>query len=262
MQNKTSCFKKLKLQALSILQMSRSFPNSKEFAPVPLRPNVDVVGEAEIQINDEENVYEQEEFSFACFDAQETLTFADQIFENGKIRPTYTTFHQSPLSATSSDNDTLHVKNLFVVEQRNSFFSQSEGIVRGSYNKISQNVATTTTEDSNKSKKSKSTGSSKTWRFRHSMKLRSNSEGEYAFVIFNPSVPMPPISDEVKEERVFSKKGKGEKCTTTSSPHKKLHLVDKKRKTTIKRKSFLPYRQNLIGFFANVNAFSRHHNPY
>lgn len=69
-------------------------------------------------------------------------------------------------------------------------------------------------------------------------------------------------SNKAKEKSIISMRGKGGKFKTTLSPHKKLYVMNKKRKETNKHKSFLPYRQNLIGVFANVNGFSRILSPF
>ncbi|TKY58643.1 hypothetical protein E2542_SST15711 [Spatholobus suberectus] len=114
----------------------------------------------------------------------------------------------------------------------------------------------------NKCKKSKSTGFSKTWRFRENMKLRSYSDGQNAFVFLNPLGSMSTRSNDAKEKNVVSKKGNGAKCKTSLSPHEKLYMMNRKGKENSKRKSFLPYRQDLIGFFTNVNGFSRNIIPF
>ncbi|KAG5138118.1 hypothetical protein JHK82_022849 [Glycine max] len=240
MQNKTSSVKKLKMHALSILRMSHLFHKSNDVAPIPSMLNQNFISENQIQIDNGENFEEQQEFSFPNFGAQGTLTFADEIFDNGKIRPKSTTFDQSLVFTTVQDNDTLHLqpplKKLFVDKELNGFSSQQ--------------------------KKSKSTGFSNTWRLREDIKLRSISDGKDAFVLLNPSGSMPMKSNEAKEEIVVSKRKKGEKRKTTFSPHEKIYVMNKKRKETNKRKSFLPYRQNLIGVFSNVNGFSRILSPF
>ncbi|KAL2957151.1 hypothetical protein AAZX31_18G128200 [Glycine max] len=89
------------------------------------------------------------------------------------------------------------------------------------------------------------------------MKLRSNIDGKHTFVLLNPLGSMPMKSIVAKEESNVSKRGNSGKCKTTLSPQEKLYMMNKKSKETCKRKSFLPYRQNLIGVFVIVNGFSR-----
>lgn len=161
MQNKTSSIKKLKMHALSILRMSHLFHKSNDVAPIPSMLNQNFISENQIQIDKEENFEEQQEFSFPNFCAQGTFTFADDIFDNGKIRPKSTTFDQSLIFTIVQDNDTLHLqpplKKLFVGEQLNNFFSQSKGTLEELCNGNSQKMATVEVETSNnKCKKSKS----------------------------------------------------------------------------------------------------------
>ncbi|KAG5017219.1 hypothetical protein GmHk_08G023636 [Glycine max] len=267
MQNKTSSIKKLKMHALSILRMSHLFHKSNDVAPIPSMLNQNFISENQIQIDKEENFEEQQEFSFPNFCAQGTFTFADDIFDNGKIRPKSTTFDQSLIFTIVQDNDTLHLqpplKKLFVDKELNGFSSQSKGTSKGSCNETSQKMTMVEVLTlNNQCKKSKSTGFSNTWRLREDIKLRSISDGKDAFVLLNPSGSMPMKSNEAKEEIVVSKRKKGEKRKTTFSPHEKIYVMNKKRKETNKRKSFLPYRQNLIGVFANVNGFSRILSPF
>ncbi|KAG4924444.1 hypothetical protein JHK87_049984 [Glycine soja] len=267
MQNETSSVMQLKMQALSILRMPPSFHKSKDVAPISLKLNQNFIGENEIQIDNEENFEEQQEFIFACFSTQGILTFADEILDNGKIRLTSTTSDHSVGFTIEEDNDTLALqpplKKLFVGEQLNNFFSQSKGTLEESCNGNSQKMATVEVETSNnKCKKSKSMGFSNTCRLPKSTKLRSNSDGKHTFVLLNPLGSMPMKSIEAKEESNVSKRGKDGKCKTTLSPHEKFYVMNKKRKETNKRKSFLPYRKNLIGFFTNINGFSRILSPF
>lgn len=155
------------------------------------------------------------------------------------------------------------LKKLFVVEELKDFFSLSKGKSKGSCNETSQKMTMIEVEASNnKCKKRKSTGFSNTWRLWETMNHWITSDGNDAFVFLNPSRSMTMKSNKAKEKSIISMRGKGGKCKTTLSPHKKLYVMNKKRKETNKRKSFLPYRQNLIGIFANVNGFSRILSPF
>ncbi|CAJ1940129.1 unnamed protein product [Sphenostylis stenocarpa] len=248
------------MQALSILQMPHSFQNSNNFAPMPQLLHPSSTSENQIKFENEENVEEEQEFSFVPFDDQKTLTFADEMFENGKIRTTSTTFDQYLVSPVIAHSNTFSLqsplKKLFVVQQLNKFSFQSKDILKGSCKETFQKDTVVEVEDSNKKhKKSKSTSFSKIWRFRENIKLRRNSDGEDAFVLFNPSGSVSLTSNEAK-------KGKSGKCKITQSPHEKHYVMNKRKTETSRRRSFLPYRKNLIGFFTNVNGFSRNVNPF
>lgn len=261
MQNRTSRVKTFIMQAMSILQLPYSSPKSNEF--VPILPKLDPHSTNENQIHFEKEEKVEEDFSFAPIDDQQGFTFSDEIFENGKIRRTSMDFEQCTISPITHDNNILSfqpsLKRLFVVQKLNKFSSQ----LKGSCKDTSQNHIVVDVEASNKKcKKSKSTGFSETWRFRESFKLRSNSDGKDIFLLFNPSKSVELMSTEAKKDNIFSKKGKPEKCKTTFSSHEKFYVMNKRRNETIRQKSFLPYRQNLIGFFTNKNRFSRNHNPF
>ncbi|XP_010514498.1 PREDICTED: uncharacterized protein LOC104790442 [Camelina sativa] len=95
-------------------------------------------------------------------------------------------------------------------------------------------------------RKSKSTGSSSTsswstkrWRLRDLLK-RSKSDGKQSLKFLNP------VEDE-------STKRKKEKVVTVSSAHEKFYLRNKAMKEEDKRKSYLPYKQDLVGLFSNIN---------
>ncbi|KOM31651.1 hypothetical protein LR48_Vigan01g120600 [Vigna angularis] len=262
MQNTTSRVKTLIMQAISILRLPHSSPESNDFVPILPKLDPRSTNEYQIHFEKEENV-EEEEFSFAPFDPKKGFTFSDEIFENGKIRATSINFEQCTISPLTHDNNILSfpplLKRHFVVQQLNKFSSQ----LKRSCKDISQNHIVIEVEASNKKcKKSKSTGFSETWRFRESFKLRSNSDGKDTFVLFNPSNSVQLMSTEAKKFNIISKKGKTEKCKTTFSSHEKLYVMNKRRNESIRQKSFLPYRQNLIGFFTNKNTFSRNHNPF
>ncbi|TKY60860.1 hypothetical protein E2542_SST17963 [Spatholobus suberectus] len=103
MESNTSSIKTLRMQALSILPISHSFLKFDDLAVVPARPDPNFNDENQIHNDNKENVEEQE-FSFACIDPQGMLIFADEIFDNRKIRPTFPIFDQSIIFTTAHDN--------------------------------------------------------------------------------------------------------------------------------------------------------------
>lgn len=135
-------------------------------------------------------------------------------------------------------------------------------------------------------KKSNSTGFSKLWRFRD-LVHRSNSDGKDAFVFLNHSSPSssssaandksrnetakkndkkveqndkkPPVVVAVKEAKA---KAKGKVKTASLSAHEKHYVSSRAKREGDKRKSYLPYRQDLVGFFTNVNGLSRNVHPF
>ena len=62
-------------------------------------------------------------------------------------------------------------------------------------------------------------------------------------------------SNKAKEKSIISMRGKGGKCKTTLSPHKKLYVMNKKRKETNKHKTIL-FR---LIIFVQTLVFNKNH---
>ncbi|KAI3748084.1 hypothetical protein L6452_10942 [Arctium lappa] len=99
-----------------------------------------------------------------------------------------------------------------------------------------------------KCKKSSSTGSgSKRWRIRDLLR-RSNSEGKEPMVLLtSKKVEIPKQKRSSGEVSVVSGKSK-------PSIHELFYVQQRAKREGGKRKSYLPYRQGLVGFFTNVNG--------
>ncbi|XP_012573855.1 uncharacterized protein [Cicer arietinum] len=108
--------------------------------------------------------------------------------------------------------------------------------------------------------KSNSTGSSKLWRFRQNLNLRSNSDHKDAFVLLNPS--MPSTTNKQKVENIVVKKRKEDINKSTLSAYEKFYVMNKMKKNSNKRRSFLPYKHHLLGIFTNMNGLSRNLHPF
>nr|GMC62094.1 Nipped-B-like protein [Ipomoea batatas] len=118
-----------------------------------------------------------------------------------------------------------------------------------------------------KCKKSSSTGSTsfKQWKLRDLLR-RSNSEGKDNFVFITPkkggksegnhqSGKVLKLTGKSKAKQITG----GDKAGRPPSmaAHEEFYVRSRAAKETSKRKSYLPYRQDLLGFFANVNALGR-----
>lgn len=131
-------------------------------------------------------------------------------------------------------------------------------------------------------KKSKSTGSSsKRWRLRDLLR-RCNSDGKDSFVFLTPLSGSKKVEEKVAEklnnkEKESSSSGADHKAVkkiaggkvkakgTTekvATAHEVFYVRNRKLKEEDKRRSYLPYRQGLVGFFANVNAMGRSFPPF
>ncbi|CAG7872617.1 unnamed protein product [Brassica rapa] len=108
-------------------------------------------------------------------------------------------------------------------------------------------------------RKSKSTGSSTTsswsrrrWRIRDLLK-RSRSDGKQSLEFLDSTTSSPSP----KTTTVVKKKEK-EKV----SAHEKFYLRNKAIKEEDKKRSYLPYKQDLVGLFSNVSRFSKTFPPF
>ncbi|XP_028754451.1 uncharacterized protein LOC114713933 [Neltuma alba] len=274
------------MQAVSVLPSSSTFSDSRPFTvhdeiSEDLADNMRTkmkIGDV-VQEKDQEQEEEEEEFSFDCAIPDGSPISADDVFDNGQIRPMYPIFDRSLLFGDGYDGSSAPrppLKKVFV-EQSGQFSSLSsasesdepDGTPEGPYCEWSEKIAVEAS--SAKCGKSNSTGFSKLWRFRET-KLRSNSDGKDAFVFLNPSdnrstgvqpekaVTTKTNSGEAKNVAV--KKVKGGNSKTTSSAHEKHYVMNRAKKESEKKKSYLPYKQDMFGIFANVNGMSRNVHPF
>jgi hypothetical protein len=107
--------------------------------------------------------------------------------------------------------------------------------------------------------KSRSTGSiSKRWKFRDLLR-RSNSDGKDSFVFLTPKSKEVNVGNQ-KERRKSIDVGKLKVASTSSSSsssaHEAFYVRNRAIKEGDKRRSYLPYKQELVGFFANVNGLT------
>ncbi|CAN4088276.1 unnamed protein product [Withania somnifera] len=227
---------------------------------------------------EQSNAEDDDEFEFSFVKESEISPIAaDDIFCNGQIRPIYPLFNTDMLldnedfrnaSSYSNLNSTLEeaserpksirlpLRKLFLEEEReaNSSCSSSEaddleGIPEGTYCMWRPKAEE---KSAGSCKKNNSTGSSKRWKFRDLL-YRSNSDGKDTFVFLTPS---------------FKKKDNKAKQTTTDNASKGVPAVEGspamhyvKNGGGEKRKTYLPYRQDVVGFFANMNGLSRNVQP-
>lgn len=111
--------------------------------------------------------------------------------------------------------------------------------------------------------KSKSTGSaSKRWKFRDLLR-RSNSDGKESLVFLTPRNREEKSPTSEIPRKLKGKGGSGAAATGTStavaarSPHEALYVRNRAMSEVYKKKSYLPYRQDLVGFFVNVNVLGK-----
>ncbi|KAJ9564155.1 hypothetical protein OSB04_000121 [Centaurea solstitialis] len=105
-----------------------------------------------------------------------------------------------------------------------------------------------------KCKKSNSTGSgsSKRWRIRYLLR-RSNSEGK-AEEEHNPMLFVTKKMIDSPKQRWNSEEGSRTFSRLKSSPaHEQFYVQKRAENEMVKRRSYLPYRQDLVGLFVNHN---------
>ncbi|KAL6187069.1 hypothetical protein ACLB2K_043184 [Fragaria x ananassa] len=243
-----------------------------------IEPRSDVCATVDEEIEEEE----EEEFSFFCTNPDGSPISADDVFQDGQIRPVYPIFNRDLLFADAYDGDSSRrddasaslrppLKKLFFEDRDAPSSSASESdeleaVPEGSYCEWSKNAKEVSPELRNN--KSNSTGSSKLWRIRD-LVPRSNSDGKDAFVFLNPNsaaklkqIKNPARAVAVEKAQVKDKGQKGKKAETVSSAHEKHYVMNRAKKEGEKRRSYLPYRPGVVGFFTNVNVLSKNVHPF
>ncbi|XP_054822249.1 uncharacterized protein LOC129320713 [Prosopis cineraria] len=208
------------------------------------------------------------EFAFVCRDPHSSPVSADDIFYNGQIRPMYPIFDRSLLDGVSSVSLTqntdeteavgrrrLPLRKLMFEERETGSCSSStseaedidlEGVAPGTY--CVWDPKSSSASFRRPCKKSSSTGSaSKRWKFRDLLP-RSHSDGKVPLVIFTTNN---------KSNKVAHEASKPEKASQNSRA-----VAPAKEEDESKRKQPLPYRQEFIGLFTNVNGLGRNLRPF
>ena len=196
----------------------------------------------------------------------------DEVLRESQIGPVFPVFNRDLLSE-DGEAKTLRfpLKKLFM-EERDAMSSSSsdadelEGIPEGTYCVWQPKQVP---PSPGRCKKSSSTGStSKRWRFRDLLR-RSNSDGKDSFVFLTPSkreekADLTNKSDNSKETKTSAdaKTNASGKAKTKvisgekASAHEIFYRKNRAMKEVDKRQSFLPYRRDLVGFFANVGRMN------
>ncbi|WRX17133.1 Protein of unknown function DUF1645 [Theobroma cacao] len=218
-------------------------------------------------IEEEDNEEEEEdddfEFAFVCREPETSPISADEIFHNGQIRPTYPLFNTNLLLSDDQTPDgktvdsthpfvskpgprRLPLRKLMSEERETTSCSSSEadeleGVTPGSYCvwKPKGGSSGNDQESPGRCKKSNSTGSSKRWKLRDLL-YRSNSDGKDTFVFLAPS--KREKTSNTNGNKAMEIPGKFQAAEEHCGGTRNLKPGDK-------RRSFLPYRQDLVGLF-------------
>ncbi|RDY06879.1 hypothetical protein CR513_09073, partial [Mucuna pruriens] len=207
-------------------------------------------------VQNDEQAEENDDFEFAFVSRDlASPVSADDIFYNGQIRPMYPIFGVplngavSPVSVVPNIDTTegtvrrrrLPLRKLMFEEGETASCSSStddsvdlEGVAEGAY------CVWTPNSVERERKKSNSTGSaSKRWKLRDLL-LRSHSDGKDK---------QQQVAFQIPKNKVAAKPQNEAKNRTEHGEHNK-------------RKSFLPYRPEVVGLFANVNGLGRNLRPF
>ncbi|KNA23569.1 hypothetical protein SOVF_023750 [Spinacia oleracea] len=223
--------------------------------------------------DEEEEDDENEEFEFSFFGGDlKSPVSAEEVFEDGQIR-IISPFpgEDSGEGESSSSSYAPSVKNLFVVSNS----SENDDVAEGQY-------CLWKSPTPEMSQKSNSTGFSKLWKMRDLL-ARSNSDGKDAFVFLNGKGDDATTAAKAKRKEEKKNKMKLEKLDvverkvvdTAAHGGERKEGRNKKKKSAYEvlygggkdkkkggGKSYLPYRQDLVGFFTNGSALSRNVHPY
>ncbi|KAJ0506933.1 hypothetical protein HanRHA438_Chr12g0574651 [Helianthus annuus] len=276
------------------LQINGNNYDSKISNPQNLIPEA---SETEEDDDDEEDEEEDDgDFTFMCVDDNDNGNGSLTAFENGQIRNVFPLFDQSLLLTGDYDDGNrrfpidVPVDKVFIESPRRS--PSDNGKTDGSIRRLpievpvdnvfiesprrssSDNGETDGTgtvrrlQNESEINKSNSTGFSKLWRFRNNEMNRSNSDGRDAFVFLESSdtgTTATTSDGKPNGVKVNVGKGKGVKKAkkSTASAHE-VYLKQKGGQTEEeRRRSYLPYRPGLMGFFTNVNGgLSKNVHPF
>ncbi|KAL8533630.1 hypothetical protein ACS0TY_009868 [Phlomoides rotata] len=213
---------------------------------------------------DDEEEEEEEEFSFMVGGANSSPIAAEDAFINGQLRSIFPLFNRDLLFSGEDSDDLLDnlpmrppVKKIFV-ETGEGYGEMTSSVAESEQVEWTDGKAVEAAPEI--CKKSNSTGFSKIWRFKELLG-RSNSDGRDTFVFLNnahaPAASVVAVKNETK-----AKVKKGTKGKTASLSAHEVYLRSKA-KAEGRRRTYLPYRPELMGFFTNVNGgLSKNVHPY
>ncbi|KAL8218918.1 hypothetical protein R6Q57_022291 [Mikania cordata] len=242
--------------------------------------------DAEVRADEEDHEdceqNDDDDFTFMLIGDYESAIYGDRVIENGQIRPMFPLFDQKLLLDGAYDVEQVDrlpiqppVDKIFIQSPR--VFPSSEHDT-GSYcawSKESATASATPTGMAELSKKSNSTGFSKLWRLKEIVG-RSNSSSRDAFVFLKSSDRETAASSSSKpaagdgtfvkdnvaggNARVVKQGSKGKKSPVSAH---EAYLKSRGQTEEERRRSYLPYRPELMGFFTNVHGgLTKNVHPY
>ncbi|KAE9466474.1 hypothetical protein C3L33_01603, partial [Rhododendron williamsianum] len=206
-----------------------------------------------------------DDFEFAWLSSDYDVT-AGESFREGQIRQIFPIFNRDLLTRDDIRDQTDGVKptelSLRLLLEKSVVDDELDSVPAGTYCVWRPKIVE---KSPSRCKKSNSTGTtaSKQWKLRDLLHRRSNSEGgkEDSFVFLTPK------HGEQKAEiqgTVEAQKKAGKANAKKVSAHEAFYVRNRAWKQGEKRKSYLPYRRDLVGFgfFANVNPYGKAFPPF
>ncbi|KAK4765777.1 hypothetical protein SAY86_026867 [Trapa natans] len=215
------------------------------------------------------------EFSFPCENPNSSPVAAEDAFHNGKIRPIFPFFDQSLLSDSAHSEEPATSSSALHHQPLKKLFTEGSNTVSTSPSEADYCLWEGRTVEEIKSPaavtlcpKSNSTGSSRLWRFKDLIH-RSSSDGKDAFVFLNPTTA---TGDVERAEKKNTLKACERSAKKAPAPNGMTGVKGKKpvappsfygrSRAGEKRRSYLPYRPGLVGFFTSVNGLSKNVHPF
>ncbi|PWA53850.1 hypothetical protein CTI12_AA438850 [Artemisia annua] len=221
-----------------------------------------VIQEQLVEPFNEFGVISEDDFEFSF---EEVISHKDMDSKSWQVFPVFNRDQDSEVKSKDEKIDvsvsiTSPLRKLFVEEEFvSSSYSSSESEEADSDNEL-ENIPSGTfcvwspkaesgssSPAMTKCKKSSSTGSgSKRWSIRYLLR-RCNSEGKEPMVLLSS-----------KQKRNSGEVTRAVSRLKGQSPvHETFYVQRRAQNEIVKRKSFLPYRQNLVGLFGNVNGMGK-----
>ncbi|XP_047331175.1 uncharacterized protein LOC124934700 [Impatiens glandulifera] len=273
--------------AESIEELAVSFDHKAKIHDVDGLIMADIPDEFEVEFtnraedDDDEEEEHEDEFSFSFVEFGSSPISADEAFQDGQIRTSFPLFETD---CSSNRNDLPHrpsVQKLFIeIDDSISISPHRHRLATSSSSSSSDDISGNNESSSipfdawsgkaveaspKTCKKSNSTGFSKLWRFNKLLK-RCNSEGEDAYVFINNNGSASSSKKDVKTAAGTPSeviKVKATKSSLSKSEAIKAHEHYLKSKEDDRRKSYLPYRPKILGFFTNIHGgLTRNVHPF
>ncbi|KAF8697018.1 hypothetical protein HU200_036669 [Digitaria exilis] len=210
---------------------------------------------------------------------------ADELFAGGRIRAFYPVFGRVLDDVAAPEAPRAPLGRLFQLEQArtSSVASTSsssstasstatddgaglDGASPDSYCVWTPGSSSAASSPSRPPRKSGSTGSMPRWRRIGELVVgRSHSDGKEKFLFFSappsPAREHSPAVSKAKQPQKGSKAAGAAELDTVAAARRKSYGGGAKTSTG-GRRTFLPYRQDLVGLFANVHGLSRSPHPF